>query len=70
MKEIEKINDRISFQKKLLDPGNLEEEERYLENARWMLRQEMKELKKYLILPGMLVSLAQSESEADERELN
>ena len=66
-KELEKINQRINFQENLLDPGNIEEEEKYLEEMRWMLRQEMKELKKYLNQPGMLESLTQLESEVDEK---
>ncbi len=66
MREIEKINNRISFPEKLVDPGNIEEEERYLENARGTLKQDMKDLKKYLIQPRKLESLAQTESETEE----
>ncbi len=65
-KEIKKINNRISFQGSLLDPGNIEEEDQYLEQTKWMLRHEMKELKKGLIQPGMLESLTQMETGAEE----
>ena len=34
MRAIEKITSRISFHEKLIDPGNIEEDERYLENTR------------------------------------
>ncbi len=65
-KEMEKINERINFQENLLDPGNIEEEEQYLENTRWMLRQEMNELKTYLFQPGKLESLVLEETKASK----
>ncbi len=65
-KEMEKINKRIKFHENLLDPGNIEEEEHYLEHARWMPRQELKEVKTYLVQPGKLESLVLEETKTAE----
>ena len=57
--ELEEVNKKIKFREDLPASGDAEEEEKYLENTRREIKQEIKNLKLYLTKTGPLEELIQ-----------